>query len=170
MRIAIAGVTGAGKSTLARRVSGMLHLPYTEIDSLYHGPGWVPRSSFIAEVDALTAGDDWVIEWQYRSVRPLIASRADVLVWLDFPAPVSLWRVVRCTFRRRFSREELWNGNREGPLWQFFTDRDHIIRWAFRTQWKLKKMVPDTAAAHPSLRIVRLRSRRAVEEWVASLA
>lgn len=148
----------------------MLDLPYTELDSLYHGPNWVPRPTFVEDVDAFTSAEDWVIEWQYQAVRPLIASRADVLVWLDLPSVVSLSRVIRRTVRRRVSREELWNGNQEGPLWEFFTSRDHLIRWALRTQWTLRRTVPEAAAANPALRVVRLRSRRAVEEWVASLA
>src|SRR5690606_20822603 len=36
-RILVAGTSGAGKTTLAGRVSGALGLPYTELDSLYHG-------------------------------------------------------------------------------------------------------------------------------------
>ncbi len=76
-RIAVGGVTGAGKSTLARRLAVGLDLPYTELDSLYHGPGWVPRASFETDVAALVATERWVSEWQYRTVRELIVSRAD---------------------------------------------------------------------------------------------
>ena len=42
-RVVVAGVSGVGKSTLARRISDALDLPYTEIDGLYHGAGWIPR-------------------------------------------------------------------------------------------------------------------------------
>ena len=69
-RIVVAGASGAGKTTAARRISERLGLPYTEIDGLFHGPLWEPRASLRADVEAFTAEPTWVIEWQYsESVR-----------------------------------------------------------------------------------------------------
>jgi len=115
-RVLIAGVTGAGKTTLARRVSEVLGVPHTELDSLYHGAGWVPRPSFAEDVQALVEQPAWVTEWQYTEVRGLLASRADTLVWLDLPPRVPLWRVLRRTLTRRIRLTVLWNGNVEPPL------------------------------------------------------
>lgn len=168
-RIAIAGVTGAGKTTLARRVAEILGVPRTEIDSLYHGPGWVPRESFLADVDAVTSRSEWVVEWQYADARPLIAERADTLVWLDMMWLVPLGRVVRRTVRRRVMREQLWNGNVEGPLHRVFVDRDHIVRWAIRTRRKLRTRIPETAQRYPHLTIIRLRNNRDVEDFLERL-
>jgi adenylate kinase family enzyme len=39
-RVAINSSLGAGKTTLAGRLQELLGLPYVEIDSLKHGPGW----------------------------------------------------------------------------------------------------------------------------------
>jgi len=147
----------------------MLDYPYVEIDSLYHGPNWTPRPEFAAEIDDFTVGERWVTEWQYTIVRPLLAARADTVVWLDHPAPVSLARVIRRTVRRSRSRsrEPLWNGNVEAPLRSFFYDRDSIIRWAMKTQRTYKRSVPALATEHPRLQIVRLRSQQQVERWLA---
>jgi len=168
-RIAIAGVTGAGKSTLARRIAQMLRLPYTELDSLYHGPGWQPLPSFEVDVQALTDARAWVVEWQYPAARPVIAERADTLIWLDLPSRVTLFRVVRRTVRRRIRHERLWNDNVEPPLMRAFVDRDHILRWALRTQRKLASRVPATIADHPHLRVVRLRTQREIDQWMSAL-
>lgn len=46
-RILVAGASGAGKSTLAADISAKLGIPYTEIDSLFHGPNWEPREDFV---------------------------------------------------------------------------------------------------------------------------
>lgn len=113
-RIAVAGVTGSGKPALAQHLSERLKLPYVEIDSLFHGPGWQPRPEFISDVERIISGDSWVIEWQYSAVRPQIAERADTLLWLDLPTPITLYQLVRRTIRRRLRRVELWNGNYEG--------------------------------------------------------
>lgn len=167
-RILIAGVSGAGKTTLAQRIAPIAGAPHTEIDGLYHGADWVPRAEFLDDVQALVAEDTWTTEWQYSRARPILAERADLLVWLDLPFPTTtLPRVIRRTMRRRFRREELWNGNVEQPLHTFFTDPEHIVRWAIRTRSKYRDRMPHLEAQWPHLVVVRLRSTREVEAWVA---
>lgn len=169
-RVVIAGVSGVGKTSLARRVSARLGIPHTEIDALYHGAGWVPRPEFLADVQLLVAGECWVTEWQYTTARSILAARADVVVWLDLPfLTVTLPRVVRRTLRRRARREVLWNGNVEPPLRTFFTDREHIVRWAWSTRDKYRMRVPELERRYPHLSVVRLRSRRQVDAWLHSL-
>lgn len=165
-RVLVAGTSGSGKSTLAARIAGDTGLPYTEIDALFHGPGWTPRPEFDHEVAGLAGSERWVTEWQYASARPVLAARADLIVWLDLPRPVVMRRVVRRTVRRRIRQEELWNGNREAPLRTIFTDRDHIVRWAWRTHAQHAQRIAALAAERPDLTIVRLRSTGAVERWL----
>lgn len=167
-RIAVAGVSGVGKTTLATRISEVLGIPHTEIDALFHGPGWTPRSEFLDDVRALIEEDAWVTEWQYSDARPLLTARADLLVWLDLPfSTVTLPRVVARTLRRRLGREPLWNGNIEPPLHTFFTDPEHIVRWSISTRGNYRERLPVVAAERPELPIVRLRSTREVERWLS---
>ena len=166
-RVVIAGVSGVGKSTLARRISDALSLPYTEIDGLYHGAGWVPRPEFLVDVELFTREPSWVTEWQYRDARPLLTARADTLVWLDLPSPVAVTRVVRRTISRSRTRLELWNGNTEPGMWHALVNREGIIRWALAHQRKYRRTVPIAAREHPHLQVVRLRSQREVEAWLA---
>ena len=168
-RVAVAGVSGSGKSTLSRRIAEILDVPYIEIDGLFHGPSWTPRPEFMADVEAFTSAPGWVTEWQYDSARPVLAERADLLVWLDPPYPMVLQRVVRRTLRRRLRREVLWNGNQEPPLRTFFTDDEHIVRWSIRTRHKYDASVPAVAAQRPDLTVVRLGSTRAVDPWLRDI-
>lgn len=165
-RIAVAGVSGSGKSTLAKRISDVLQVSYVEIDSLFHGPGWIPRGAFVSDVTRIISQDSWVIEWQYSAVRAQILERADTLLWLDLPTPRTLYQLARRTIHRRLWRVELWNGNFEGPLRKFFSDRDHIVRWGIRTRNKCRRQVPAADALYPDLQVVRLRSRRDGEIWI----
>ena len=168
-RILVAGVSGVGKTTLARRIGAALALPHTEIDALYHGPNWTPRAEFDAEVAALVATPEWVTEWQYSDARPLLAARADLLVWLDLPFRVTLARVIRRTFRRVRTGETLWNGNVEPGLWHAFTAPEGIVVWSVRTRNNYRRRVPALMAEHPELVVVRLRSQREADGWVARL-
>ena len=165
-RILVAGVTGVGKTTLARCLEALTGSPHVEIDALYHGPNWTYRESFLDEVSELAARPAWITEWQYASARPTLIAAADTLVWLDHPTRVALPRLIGRTIRRRVRREVLWNGNVEGPLWKFFTGRDHIIWWAIRSRGKYDRVIPALEATHPGLAVVRLASDRAVERWL----
>lgn len=158
-----------GKTTTAIRIGAALGLPHTEIDALFHGADWTPRATFAEDVDRFTSEPAWITEWQYPAVKPLLARRADTLVWLDLPVPIALWRLVRRTVRRSTRRTALWNGNTEPSLWTIFTDRDHIIRWGFRTRRAARRSVPELQRTAPHLRIVRLRSQRAIDVFVQRL-
>lgn len=166
-RVVVAGVSGSGKTTFAARIARVTGGLHTEIDALFHGPGWMPRETFLDDVREFTAQERWTTEWQYSPARPLLAERADLLVWLDFPfATVTLPRVTVRTLRRRLRREELWNGNVEPPLRTFFTEREHIVRWAIATRNTYRERIPRLEMDAPHLTIVRLRTPREAERWL----
>ncbi|WP_232304044.1 AAA family ATPase [Pseudofrankia sp. DC12] len=161
----MAGTSGSGKTTLARRVGEVLDIPHVDIDGLFHGPNWVPRESFVDDVEAFTSQPSWATEWQYSSVRGLLADRADLVLWLDLPRSTVMRQVIGRTLRRRLRRVELWNGNYEPPLSAFFTDPDHIVRWAWRTHHKTALRIASLRERRPELAVVRLPSRAAVARW-----
>lgn len=165
-RILVGGTSGAGKSTLRATISATLAMPTVEIDSLFHGPDWTPRPTFVDDVDSFTSGLSWVVEWQYSQVRPLLLARCDVLIWLDHSRWLVMWRVIRRTVERRFRNAELWNGNREPPLWTILTDRDHIIRWAWRTHGERTAEVLAVAAQQSGPIVVRLAGQAQVDAWI----
>lgn len=165
-RVLVVGTSGSGKTTLAARLGEVLQVPHVEIDGLFHGPGWTRRPSFEDDVRRLAAGPAWVTEWQYSQVRALLASRADLLVWLDLPRRVVMSRVVRRTVRRQMRREVLWNGNTEPPLRTFLTDPDHIVRWAWRTHARTWARVMAACTSRPDLLVVRLTASAEVAAWV----
>jgi len=139
---------------------------HVEIDALFHGPGWNPRETFVAEVDEFSAAPSWVTEWQYSAVRARLAERADLVVWLDLSRATVMRRVVQRTVRRRLRRQELWNGNIEPALRTAFSDRDHIVRWAWSTYHTSAQRIADLQEQRPDLIIVRLRDRHGVQQWI----
>ncbi|HSE08938.1 MAG TPA: AAA family ATPase [Nocardioidaceae bacterium] len=165
-RVVVNGGSGAGKSTLSQQISRILGLPYTEMDSLFHGPGWTPKPDFVEVVDSITSGPRWVCEYQYDPVRPMLAERADLAVWLDLPHLVTMSRVARRTAIRRIRRQELWNGNMEPPLREFFTDPEHVVRYAWTTRHDPRARAHGLLTSHPHLPVVRLRTPREVNRWV----
>ncbi len=170
-RILVAGTSGSGKTTLARRLGEALDLPHTELDALFHGPGWKPREAFTADVDTFTSKDRWVTEWQYSTVlRDLVTDRADLVVWLDLPRALVTRQVVLRTLHRRVRRQVLWNGNLEPPLWTVFRDQDHVVRWAWRTHKKSAERVATLHHRRPDLPIVRFTGHHETSCWIQRLA
>jgi adenylate kinase family enzyme len=165
--ILVAGSSGSGKSTLARHLAAVLELRYVELDALHHGTNWTPRPEFLEEVTRFAAGQRWVTEWQYRAVRDLLAERADLLISLDLPRRLVMRRVARRTLSRRLRHVKLWNGNVEPPLRTIMSDRDHIIRWAWRTHNDHAPRVTECAERHPTLPVVRLRTPDQIKDWLA---
>jgi adenylate kinase family enzyme len=168
-RVLVAGTSGSGKSALASRLSRALELPYVEIDALFHGPSWTPRESFEREVDEFSAGSRWTTEWQYEPARPMLAERADLIVWLDLSRLLVMSQVIRRTLHRRRTREVLWNGNLEPPLWTILTDREHIIRWAWSTHGHTRTRIAAVQRQRPDLPIVVLRDHTDSDEWLNSI-
>jgi len=166
-RILVTGSSGAGKSTLARAVAARLGVPYYELDALFHGPGWVPRPSFVDDVHAFAATDAWVCEWQYTPVREALLDRADLLVWLDLSRVRVFSQLAVRTVRRRAGRVPLWNGNTEPPLRTVLTDPDHLLRWAWRAYPKTAARIPAVLARPAPPVVVRLRTRADVAAWLA---
>ena len=165
-RIVVAGTSGSGKTTLAARIGSLLDIEHIQIDSLFHGPNWTPRPTFESDVGEFLARPSWITEWQYSSVRDRLADRAELFLWLDLPRRTVMRQVIVRTFRRRFGRTVLWNGNIEPPLHRIFFDRDHIVRWAWNTSRLTAERVQRLSVRCPELTIVRLRSHSEADAWI----
>jgi adenylate kinase family enzyme len=168
-RVVVGGISGAGKTRLAREVARRRGLPYFEMDALMHGPGWEPRPTFAADVHSETAAAAWVTDSDGYDVCDLVWGRADTLVWLDYRRPVVMSRVVRRSVARVTYDRELWNGNRERL--RDWLRWDHPIRWAWAQhparRATIAARVRDPRFAH--LVVVHLMSPRAARRWLGAL-
>jgi adenylate kinase family enzyme len=165
-RVLVSGISGAGKTRLARRLSVRLGLPYHELDALHHGPGWVPRPEFAEDVRRFAARDEWVTEDQYHSILgDLLWERADTVIWLDLPRRTIMWRVIRRSVSRAITRRELWNGNRESV--RDWLSPEHPIRWAWTHAARRSRETAEREARFPGVTVVRLRTAREARRWLA---
>ncbi len=171
-RIVVVGTTGSGKTTLASQLARRFGCPHVELDALHWEPNWTEASLnvFRARTAQALNGDAWAVDGNYSKVRDVVWGRADTVVWLDYPLPLVLWRLVSRTFRRIFTREELWSGNRERFREQFFS-RDSLFLWAFKTYRRRRREFPVLfkRPEYAHLTVVHLRSPRATREWLAGL-
>ncbi|MDY6939527.1 MAG: adenylate kinase [Cyanobacteriota bacterium] len=171
-RIAIVGTTGSGKTTLAGQLAEYLQMPHIELDALYWEPNWKTASEplFRERVAAALGGNRWVSDGNYSLVRDLVWSRADTVVFLDYPFGLTLGRLLQRTWRRSIDRQELWQGNRE-TLRKSFLSRHSILLWMLQTYRRNRQKYPRLFAKseYAHLSIVHLRSLQMTEEWVKNI-
>jgi hypothetical protein len=166
-RVLVVGSSGSGQTRLARSLAARLRAVFVELDALYHGPLWVPRTTFAYDVDEATRGTSWVVDGNYAEVRELLWSRADTVVWLDLARWLVEWQVVRRSLDRWVNRAELWNGNREpGPLG--WLDPEHPVRWSWTKHRECRVRYAGRFAdpAWAGLSRVRLRTRAEVRAFL----
>src|SRR6267143_2047639 len=165
------GTIGSGKTAFARKTSHLLDAPHIELDALHWEPNWVeaPNELFRERVKQSLQGDSWVADGNYHQVRDIVWSRADTVVWLDYPFRTIIARLARRTLRRIFTHEQLWNGNQE-HIRGLFT-RDSVFMWAIRTYRRRRKQYPVLLGKpeNSHLTIVRLRSPREATEFLSTL-
>lgn len=176
-RVAIVGNCGTGKTTLAQRLATELGLTHIELDALFHQPGWQPtpapemqRSLRDAMAAADQATDGWTTCGNYRGATDRLHHRtADTIVWLDMSRSLVMRRVIARTLRRAFTREELWNGNRE-PLTNFYRwdPEQNIIRWAWvkHAEYQNQGVTSMTDGSWSHATVHRLRSPAEVDAFV----
>jgi adenylate kinase family enzyme len=167
-RVLVAGSSGAGKTTMAAALAERLDLPHTELDGLWHGPGWVPRPEFTADVEAMLAAGRWVTEYQYRPVKARLLGEAQAVVWLDHPFPLVVVRLARRTAVRAVTRRAYWNGNRESvAMW---LRASHPLRIVLSREFWAKRRRTEAEFAEAAGRgvvVVRLRGARRTRRWLA---
>lgn len=170
-RLLITGCPGSGKSHLAATLAARLGIPHIELDSLFHGPNWVPADPavFAAQVQALAAGPEWIFDGNYRQyVGHLIRARADLLIALDLPRRTVFPRLVRRTLTRMLTGAELWNGNRESWRNVLSTDPDrNLLLFAYRRfpVYGERAVADERAGRAGGLPVVRLTSRGQVARF-----
>lgn len=97
MKIAIIGNPGTGKSILACTLHEKLGIPLYHLDQYYWQPGWQrPDGEEFAKIhQQLCDKDEWIIEGMAVRLFGYRAAQADVIIFLDAPVYVCLYRIFK---------------------------------------------------------------------------
>ena len=170
-RVNVVGTSSSGKTTFARALAARLDVPHVELDALNWEPNWTAAAPNVMRQRTAAAieGDAWVVDGNYSVVRDLVWTRAEAIVWLDFPLATILWRYAQRTRRRVRSREELWPGTGNRERLRNVVGRDSLLWWILSTYRRRRREYPERLAATPQLAAVRLRTPAEASAWLAGI-
>jgi adenylate kinase family enzyme len=162
----IIGQPGAGKSTLARAVGEILHLPVFHIDHIHWQAGWVERTQAekLELIEEVHAQERWVFEGGLSSTYEARLERADMLIWLDLPVLQRLWRVGK--------RSILHSGRTRPDLPAGCPERldPEFLRFIWRTRNTSRaKAAALFAKAPENKKLFQLRSQSAINGFLHGL-
>lgn len=165
-KVIVIGCPGSGKTVFSQKLAQKTGLPLIHLDALYHQKIWSAdadrkKEEWVARVGELLAGEEWVIDGNYKSTLAMRAEAADTIVFLDYPGWISLLR----TFRRRFQfhgrqRPDMPSGWKEKISLEFL-----VFIWRYRTAQR-PKVHAVLHGQHAQKRIHNFRHPREAEAFL----
>jgi adenylate kinase family enzyme len=159
-KIAVLGISGAGKSTFARAIGQKTGLPVYHMDSLYWKPGWTETSvnEWEAQEKDILSRDRWIVEGWIDRAHPQRIQQADLAIYLDFSGVVCAFNAIK-----------RWRQYRDIPRPELPERCDEQI--ALSTLWKImaRKERPDiehALAAADSVPLIRLTSIKVMKQFL----
>lgn len=110
-RVAVFGNTGGGKSTLARRLAELTHIPLYPLDLIQYrvGGAKAPHDQYLKAHAELLRRDTWIIDgYGCRESAWARFGYADTLVYLDLPLHTHFRWVTKRLFQGLFATPEGW--------------------------------------------------------------
>lgn len=171
LRINFVGTSSSGKSTLSKKLASVLDVPYIEMDLLYHEPNWTEPTPEVFRTrlsNAIAKKSRWVLDGNYHSKTFDIKwARSTMIVWLDVPFSVNMFRAFKRALHRSWTKQELWpgTGNRE-TFGRTFFSRESMILWTAKSFGRLKRRYAAIEANPPeNVKFVRLATSDDIEQF-----
>lgn len=161
-RIAIIGISGVGKSWLARRLSQKLGLPIVHYDTLCWDKNWTEVAE--AEIkkrilDAIDT-DGWILEGYINPAAQERLRAADIVLYLDYSGWRSVWGGLRRWWQhRKIPRPELAEGCEDRWSWERFR-----IMWTRDERREIEGEVKEF-----SHKVLRIFSPNELEQFIKGL-
>lgn len=169
-RIMVIGVSaGAGKSTFARRLGGVMDLPVHHLDAHFWKPGWVEseEKEFRQRQEELVKSERWVIEGNYSSSMDIRLHACDGLIQLELPLWLCLWRVLKRRIQyRNKTRPDMAPGCPEKLDFAFLK---FIVTTYYGRRESHRLMVQRLLSENPEKAVHVLRHPREIERFLQQI-
>jgi len=173
LRINVIGTSGSGKTTFGRELARVLQIPFIELDAIFWGPDWSEPedSELFSRLSNALAGNNWVLDGNYSRTLDIKWKRVQVVIWLDFSFPRTVYQAVKRALSRLISQQELWpeTGNRESLKMLF--SRDSIVLYTIQTYARRKKKIQGyiSSGQYQSIIFHRIKSPKQAKIFLQSV-
>lgn len=134
-RIIILGGGGSGKSTLANRIGEFTGYPVYHLDNLLLNQNWTQKdkSKWEEMSQIFLSKNIGVVDGNYSSTIPNRINWADLVIYIDIPTRIQLYRIIRRHIRNKFGLDKR-HGFPEGSkgilsikfiLWTYHWNSNH---------------------------------------------
>ena len=157
-RILVLGCPGSGKSTLARKIQAQTGLPLIHLDNLWWKPDrtHVPREEFDRKLETALAGENWIIDGNFRRTYEMRIRACDTVIILDYDEDICMRGI---TERIGVKRTDL-------PWVEQVLDPElaAMVR-AFREE--IRPALLSLLVKYPEKRVLIFQTREAAAQWLA---
>ena len=91
-KIIIIGCPGSGKSTFAKQLHQITHIPLYHLDLLYWNKDktTVDKYIFLDRLNEIFQKDKWIMDGNYNATMELRMKHCDTIIFLDYPVELCL--------------------------------------------------------------------------------
>ncbi|MCU9614984.1 DNA topology modulation protein [Caldibacillus lycopersici] len=165
-KIILIGSGGAGKSTLARRLSEKLNIEVFHLDALFWKPNWVmvPRNEQIEVQQHLVKQPEWIIDGNYNGTMDIRLQAADTIIFVDLHRLICMYRAFKRMWKyRKKTRPDMGDGCEERLDWSF-------LKWIWTYPKKRKpEILYKLSQLADEKNIIILSSRKEIRQFIETL-
>jgi len=103
-KIHICGIYGCGKSTLAKRLSEAMNIPYYSLDDIKYKVKYDkirPVEERIVLVNNICKGNKWITEGTWSNYAENVFKKADLIIFMQIPQIVCNYRILKRFLTRK---------------------------------------------------------------------
>ncbi len=171
MRINVVGTSGSGKSTFSKLLAEKINAPYIEMDALHWKANWKESNDeeLFFKLKNSLASKKWVLDGNYSKTEHIKWNQIQMIIFLDLPFYEVLYRIIKRSLVRSFTRQELWagTGNKESILKVLFSKDSMIfftIKKFFKNRKKYLKLFNKCQNSH--IKFIRLKSKKEINSFL----
>jgi adenylate kinase family enzyme len=107
-RILVIGSPGSGKSNFSLKIHKITGIPLIHLDDEYWLKDWMrpDKQSWEKRLDEILQGKKWIIDGNYLGNFHRRLEHCDLVILLDVPIYICLWRVMMRGLARLFGKKE----------------------------------------------------------------
>lgn len=163
-KIMIFGRPGGGKSTFALKLHQLTKIPLHHLDRYFYEANWVERDyqEFLKCQQSIVDSRCWIIDGNSTKSLEMRYSKADLVLYFNFPRYVCYWRIFKRLFDKDPAIEDRAHGCNE-------TIRINLLRYMWNFEKRVARQLVELREKYPLVEFIEIRSKKSLWELTGQL-